>query len=82
MNVTRTRKAIAALAGGAFLSTVAAGALAQAGAAELFGIEDMDGGYMLAAKSDAEGKCGEGKCGGDKDDAEGKCGEGKCGSAS
>ena len=28
----------------------------------------------------AEGKCGEGKCGGDSDkEKEGKCGEGKCG---
>ncbi|WP_347275309.1 hypothetical protein [Candidatus Kuenenia sp.] len=26
-----------------------------------------------------EGKCGEGKCGGDEKKKEGKCGEGKCG---
>ena len=30
-------------------------------------------------KTMAEGKCGEGKCGGDKAKKEGKCGEGKCG---
>ncbi|CAA6828102.1 MAG: FIG024746: hypothetical protein [uncultured Thiotrichaceae bacterium] len=30
-------------------------------------------------KADKEGKCGEGKCGGDKAEKEGKCGEGKCG---
>ena len=33
-------------------------------------------------KAKEEGKCGEGKCGGDKTEAEGKCGEGKCGGAS
>lgn len=38
--------------------------------------KDLGAGYMVAA----EGKCGEGKCGGKKDKkAEGKCGEGKCG---
>jgi uncharacterized low-complexity protein len=32
------------------------------------------------APATQEGKCGEGKCGGDKKDGkEGKCGEGKCG---
>ncbi|CAA6826408.1 MAG: FIG024746: hypothetical protein [uncultured Thiotrichaceae bacterium] len=30
-------------------------------------------------KMSEEGKCGEGKCGGDKGKEEGKCGEGKCG---
>lgn len=30
-------------------------------------------------KAAHEGKCGEGKCGGDKKAGEGKCGEGKCG---
>mgnify|MGYP001820863401 CR=1 FL=1 len=48
--------------------------------------KDLGTGYMVAA----EGKCGEGKCGGKKEEkaegkcggkteAEGKCGEGKCG---
>lgn len=56
-----------------------------------FGMTELSQGYNLAA---AEGKCGEGKCGGSKSDkaaegkcggnksdktAEGKCGEGKCG---
>ncbi|MDX5333209.1 MAG: hypothetical protein LPK58_04095 [Gammaproteobacteria bacterium] len=47
-----------------------------------FAITSLQSGYMVAA---AEGKCGEGKCGGasgaKQDAAEGKCGEGKCGGA-
>lgn len=44
-----------------------------------FVTQDLAGGYNLAS-ADMEGKCGEGKCGGDKKAAkEGKCGEGKCG---
>ena len=51
----------------------------------------LGAGYMVVAegkcgegkcggKKEAEGKCGEGKCGGKKEEkAEGKCGEGKCG---
>ncbi len=66
-----------------------------------FAAVPMDGGYEVASMEAAcgadkqktestdkakEGKCGEGKCGGDKaataDKAkEGKCGEGKCGGA-
>lgn len=55
-----------------------------------FAMNEISHGYMVAAH--AEGKCGEGKCGGkketegkcggkhsDKKEAEGKCGEGKCG---
>ncbi|MFU8820910.1 MAG: hypothetical protein ACNA8G_05065 [Gammaproteobacteria bacterium] len=47
-------------------------------ASSLFSMTDLNNGYMVAL---AEGKCGEGKCGGDakEKDAEGKCGEGKCG---
>ncbi|TMP38302.1 hypothetical protein CWB80_22565, partial [Pseudoalteromonas sp. S1650] len=42
-----------------------------------FEFQHMQAGYQLDA---AEGKCGEGKCGGDKKaEKEGKCGEGKCG---
>ena len=40
-----------------------------------FSLMELSSGYEVAG---AEGKCGEGKCGGDKD-KEGKCGEGKCG---
>ena len=41
-----------------------------------FTMTELSSGYMVADKH--EGKCGEGKCGGDKA-KEGKCGEGKCG---
>jgi len=44
-----------------------------------FVANDLGSGYQLASR-DAEGKCGEGKCGGGAEkDTEGKCGEGKCG---
>ena len=41
-----------------------------------FSVTHLSNGYMVA--NNAEGKCGEAKCG-DKKEAEGKCGEGKCG---
>ena len=44
-----------------------------------FVANDLGSGYQLASNA-AEGKCGEGKCGGNGEkSAEGKCGEGKCG---
>jgi uncharacterized low-complexity protein len=49
-----------------------------------FAMTELSSGYMVADKH--EGKCGEGKCGGEKTQEqmkekamEGKCGEGKCG---
>ncbi len=43
-----------------------------------FAMTELSSGYMVAGM--AEGKCGEGKCGGaTKATKEGKCGEGKCG---
>lgn len=71
-------------------ATLGASAVTQAGT-NPFGFTEMRGGYMQLAAADvgatdggtkkttAEGKCGEGKCGGEKSAAEGKCGEGKCG---
>jgi uncharacterized low-complexity protein len=48
-----------------------------------YGAHEGSCGGDKADKADKEGKCGEGKCGGDKAKAkagkEGKCGEGKCG---
>ena len=46
-----------------------------------FASAELSSGYMqLADKHDAEGKCGEAKCGEEmKKDGEGKCGEAKCG---
>ena len=49
-----------------------------------FTVQSLESGFMQSVD---EGKCGEGKCGGDKAEKaaktmkEGKCGEGKCGGA-
>ncbi len=40
-----------------------------------FGMSNVDANQITVA----EGKCGEGKCGGKKGEKKGKCGEGKCG---
>lgn len=64
----------------AFISSTLA-APVSALAENPFVVNDLGSGYQVASK-DAEGKCGEAKCGADKaakKDAEGKCGEGKCG---
>lgn len=64
------------------LGAMVAGSVASTAAASAnpFGIVDMPSGYMqLAAAHQAEGKCGAGKCGGEKSTSEGKCGAGKCG---
>ncbi|MGD8802320.1 MAG: low-complexity protein [Gammaproteobacteria bacterium] len=76
------------LTGAALVMSVSAGVNASPDA-NLFGMQSLSGGYMQLAegkcgegkcggKSEKEGKCGEGKCGG-KSEKEGKCGEGKCG---
>ncbi len=69
-------KPVAAALGTTFAVTLAASPLANA-AENPFSVTSFDSGYMVAG--DTEGKCGEGKCGGDKAEGEGKCGEGKCG---
>ncbi|TDJ22352.1 MAG: low-complexity protein [Gammaproteobacteria bacterium] len=88
------KKPIAALIGSTFMATLglSSGAYADTNP---FTLNELEGGYQLAA-ADAEGKCGEAKCGAETDSkdaegscgagaeekgAEGKCGEGKCGSA-
>ncbi len=73
------RKPVLAVVGSAFVATLGAVNVAQADTNPFVAVE-LDGGYLLAVK-DAEGKCGEGKCGADTEvkDSEGKCGEGKCG---
>ena len=73
-------KPVAVTLGTTFAVTLAASPLASA-SENPFSVTTFESGYMVAG--DAEGKCGEGKCGGDKE-AEGKCGgdkeaEGKCG---
>lgn len=75
-----TRNAIRTAMGIAFVSgTIAAPVTAVAD--NPFVANDLGSGYQLASNH-AEGKCGEGKCGGSADKpAEGKCGEGKCGAS-
>jgi uncharacterized low-complexity protein len=78
-------KPVSLAVGAAFLGSLTFGAYAANGA----GLQatDLAQGYMLVGdeKAKEEGKCGEGKCGGDKAKEEGKCGgdkakeEGKCG---
>ncbi|MEM1410927.1 MAG: hypothetical protein AAGH19_01110 [Pseudomonadota bacterium] len=71
-------KPVAAIAGVAFVSSLAVSTTAAAD--NPFELSDLDAGYMLAdghGDKGEEGKCGEGKCG--TDGEEGKCGEGKCG---
>lgn len=68
---------LAAAVGAAMVGSLATVSLANADD-NPFGMTQLSSGYMVAEK--AEGKCGEGKCGGDKGaKSEGKCGEGKCG---
>ena len=76
------RKPVLAIVGSAFVATLGSANVALADANPFVAVE-LDSGYALAAK-DAEGKCGEGKCGTDSadKDTEGKCGEGKCGTES
>ena len=71
-------KPVAAAVGTAFVASMAASTTAMA-ADNPFEATELDSGYMLAdGHKGKEGKCGEGKCGGEKA-KEGKCGEGKCG---
>ncbi|MBT8133257.1 MAG: hypothetical protein KJO03_02040 [Gammaproteobacteria bacterium] len=66
------KKSLSAAAGVTFVAAMSASPIASADA-NPFGMQNLEGGYMQVA----EGKCGEGKCGGKKADKEGKCGEGK-----
>ncbi len=77
----KTSRIVTSVFGASFLASSLAMPLAAV-ADNPFSATDLGSGYQLASK-DAEGKCGEGKCGGEesKGDAEGKCGEGKCGGA-
>ena len=75
---------VAAAVGVAFVSSLAASSSVVADD-NPFSTSDLDAGYQLAGEKGKEGKCGEGKCGADKDKkgAEGSCGEkgaeGSCG---
>ena len=85
-----SRKTALTLAlGTAFAASLATAPVVHA-AGDPFEMNALSGGYQVAqADKSKEGKCGEGKCGGDKTKdgkcggekkkEEGKCGEGKCG---
>ncbi len=70
-------KTLSAAVGAAFISSLAGTSVAASD--NPFSMTQLSSGYMVADSQ--EGKCGEGKCGGDKNKvkAEGKGGEGKCG---
>ncbi|RKZ59828.1 MAG: hypothetical protein DRQ44_13320 [Gammaproteobacteria bacterium] len=67
------KKSLSVAAGLTFAATLSASPIANADT-NPFGMQNLESGYMQLA----EGKCGEGKCGG-KEVKEAKCGEGKCG---
>jgi len=71
---TTMKKSLSIALGSTFAAGMSTSPVANADA-NPFGMQNLESGYMQVA----EGKCGEGKCGGDKMDKEGKCGEGKCG---
>lgn len=73
----KNKMSFSALVGAAFVASAALSPLAQAATTDMTATA-LPSGYTLA--ENAEGKCGEAKCGGDKKKEEGKCGEGKCGS--
>jgi uncharacterized low-complexity protein len=99
MSERKLAKPVALAVGAALAGSFAMTGIANADTgASPFAMTTLSSGYLLGAgegncggdkgDKDAEGECGEGKCGGDKDaegecggdkDAEGKCGEGKCG---
>ncbi len=82
MSQKTTLKPLTLALGAAFVTSLAGTPVANA-AENPFAMSDLSSGYMVAEmdenKMEKEGKCGEGKCGGDKTKKEGKCGEGKCG---
>ena len=87
-NNSKNVNPVAAAVGVAFVSSLATSSTVLADD-NPFSTADLDAGYQLAGEKGEEGKCGEGKCGGDKakegscgenhKGEEGKCGEGKCG---
>ncbi len=83
MNKQSTIKPITAAVGAVLLAGIVAMPVANAASGNPFAAQALTSGYQVADNHmPAEGKCGEGKCGGDKAEkksAEGKCGEGKCG---
>ena len=83
MSEKQVVKPVAVAVGTALAGSFALSASADTGVSP-FAITTLGAGYLLGAQ-EAEGSCGEGKCGGDKEAAaEGSCGgdkeaEGSCG---
>ena len=75
-NSAKSNKTLSLALSAAFLASAAAPAVADVNP---FQLNPLSSGYDVVSKGGHEGKCGEGKCGGEKGDSEGKCGEGKCG---
>jgi len=78
MSTNKLLKPISIAISTAVVSVAATGSVSAADV-NPFGMNELSNGYMQLA---AEGKCGEGKCGGKmkgEKGKEGKCGEGKCG---
>ena len=89
MSKQNVRKPLSIALGAAIVTSLGAAGVANAETDEnLFSMEELTSGYLIAGahggekKDEGEGKCGEGKCGeGEDKGGEGKCGEGKCGGA-
>ena len=74
MNKKLSAKSVVLAAGASFAISLAASPVAMADT-NPFAMTKVTSNPMQVA----EGKCGEGKCGGSEPTSEGKCGEGKCG---
>jgi uncharacterized low-complexity protein len=76
--MSNLKKSMSLAMGASFVAAMSAAPIANADTSP-FGMQNLESGYLQVA----EGKCGEGKCGGkakgEAKKAEGKCGEGKCG---
>tara|TARA_R110002153_G_scaffold107109_3_gene246801 strand:- start:57269 stop:57610 length:342 start_codon:yes stop_codon:yes gene_type:complete len=85
MSITTKKTTIALAASAALTAGLALSPMIASADANPFGNTELSSGYMQLAEGthkDAEGKCGEAKCGADKKAEkmkEGKCGEAKCG---
>ena len=79
--MSKQAKPLSIALGAVVVASLGATGIANAEEEELFSMEELTTGYLIAGGHE------EGGCGGDKDegdddgDGEGSCGEGKCGSA-
>ena len=79
----QVRKPLSIALGTAIVASLGASGIANAETnADLFSMQELNSGYLIAGGHESEGSCGEGKCGDDKKDGEGSCGEDKGGEGS